>query len=347
MKKIIFFFYILFAVQVMWAQTASENYIYTKVYLSADGSKKSESIQYFDGLGRPKQVIQAKATPLGQDLVVPIVYDDLGRQTKNILPVPLPTANLGIQTVSEASVNAYYGVSNAYSEQKLEASPLARVLEVASPGTEWTISSGHTVKSEYLTNTSGDQVKKFITSATWSGGILTTAITGISSYTPNQLSKVRVTDEDGNKTVEFKNSEGKTILLRKESSTGNQDTYYVYNDYSQLAFVISPKGVESINSNGNAVSSQILGELCYQYIYDNRYRLVEKKLPGKGWEYFVYDQQNRLVASQDANMKNHPDTPNQWLFTRYDKFGRVVYRTFYWRNQSAGADQCRCKRHKQ
>ena len=49
--------------------------------------------------------------------------------------------------------------------------------------------------------------------------------------------------------------------------------------------------------------------------------MVEKKLPGKGWEYMVYDKQDRLVATQDANMKVN----NQWLFTKYDKFGRVAY----------------------
>ncbi|MDR6405878.1 MULTISPECIES: DUF6443 domain-containing protein [Chryseobacterium] len=305
--------------------TTTENYIYTKVYLSQDGNKKSEIVQYFDGLGRAKQVIQVKITPTGQDLAVPIVYDDLGRQTKTILPVPMPTTNLGIQSVSEASANAYYGVVNAYSEQKLEASPLARVLEAANPGAEWMMNSGHTVKSQYLSNTSTDQVKNFNTSSTWSNGILTTSITSISSYGANQLSKGIITDEDGNKTQEFKNSEGKTILLRKESSTGKQDTYYIYNDYSQLAFVVSPKGVESIDANGNTVTQQILNDLCYQYIYDNRYRTVEKKLPGKGWEYFVYDQQNRVVASQDAGMKSNSETPNQWIFKRYDKFGRTLY----------------------
>ncbi|SMP36363.1 hypothetical protein SAMN06264346_1282, partial [Chryseobacterium profundimaris] len=129
--------------------TPSENYTYTKVYLSEDGSRKSESVQYFDDLGRPKQSIQVKATPLGQDVVVPIIYDSLGRQTRSMLSVPMPTANLGIQSVSENTVNAYYGVSNAYSQQRLEASPLARPLEIAHPGTEWAMGSGHTQKMTY------------------------------------------------------------------------------------------------------------------------------------------------------------------------------------------------------
>ena len=80
--------------------------------------------------------------------------------------------------------------------------------------------------------------------------ILTTSIIGISFYSPNQLSKNKVTDEDGNLTIDFKNSEGKTVLLRKESASGKLDTYYIYNNYSQLAFVISPKAYFVTPSGG-------------------------------------------------------------------------------------------------
>uniref|UniRef100_UPI0028A6AB53 RHS repeat domain-containing protein n=1 Tax=Chryseobacterium taichungense TaxID=295069 RepID=UPI0028A6AB53 len=62
-----------------------------------------------------------------------------------------------------------------------------------------------------------------------------------------------------------------------------------------------------------------------QYKYDGRNRLVEKKLPGKGWEYMVYDKQDRLVMTQDANM----GSTKQWLFTKYDQYGRVAYTGIY------------------
>ncbi len=326
MKKSILFI-LLFVAQIIWAQTptATENYIYTKTYLSADGSKKTETIQYFDGLGRAKEVVQVKATPLGKDLVVPVTYDQLGRQTKTLLPVPVATANSGIHGTDESTVNSYYGVANAFSEQKLENSPLARVLEAAGPGTEWAMSTGHTTKMQYLTNTTADQVKKYTTSVSWSNATLTTGISSVSFYDANQLSKSKITDENGNVTIDFKNSEGKTVLLRKGEGADKLDTYYLYNNYGQLAFVISPKADQQITSGNNTVTTQILDDLCYQYVYDNKFRLVEKKLPGKGWEYMVYDLQNRLVASQDANMRNNPENPNKWLFTRYDKLGRAVY----------------------
>lgn len=222
--------------------TPSENYTYTKIYLSEDGSRKSESVQYFDDLGRPKQSIQVKSTPSGQDLVVPVVYDQLGRQTRSILPVPMPTANLGIQNVSETSANTYYGVSNAYSQQKLEASPLARPLESAHPGAEWAMGSGHTQKIDYALNKSADQVKKYTITHSWQNATAVSSLPSVSLYGEKVLIKNTVTDEDGNRTIEFKNGLGQTVLLRKAiSATQNADTYYIYNDYGHLVFVISRK----------------------------------------------------------------------------------------------------------
>jgi hypothetical protein len=52
--------------------------------------------------------------------------------------------------------------------------------------------------------------------------------------------------------------------------------------------------------------------------------LVEKKVPGKGWEYMVYDKADRLILSQDANLR----AANKWLITKYDQLGRIAYTGF-------------------
>ncbi|MBF0598450.1 RHS repeat domain-containing protein, partial [Faecalibacter rhinopitheci] len=82
-----------------------------------------------------------------------------------------------------------------------------------------------------------------------------------------------------------------------------------------------------------------LPELGYQYQYDEKNRLVEKQLPGKGREFMVYDKEDRLVLYQDINMRNgsvnttsENTTLNKgWTFTKYDKFGRILY-TGYFKN---------------
>ncbi|MGE8536937.1 MAG: RHS repeat-associated core domain-containing protein, partial [Chryseobacterium sp.] len=70
----------------------------------------------------------------------------------------------------------------------------------------------------------------------------------------------------------------------------------------------------------------------YQYRYDGKNRLVLKKLPGKGWEYMVYDKADRVIMSQDALMGGN----KQWLFTKYDSFGRVAYTGIYTSTQDYG-----------
>ncbi|WP_336732952.1 DUF6443 domain-containing protein, partial [Chryseobacterium sp. VD8] len=323
-----------------FAQSQNENYIQSQSCLNDDCSRKSETITYFDGLGRPKQIISVKATPGGKDLVTPVTYDGFGRQVKTILPVPAATQNSSIHTgiTDETAANSYYGVSNAYSEKEMENSPLDRVLQQASPGEPWKMSSGHTRKLKYETNL-GTEVKKFITSTTTSTvSNVSTTVSTLSVSTDNSgyypastLYKNTVTDEDGNPVTEFKNGQGQTILVRRNDGAQNVDTYYVYNEYNQLAFVLSPKAVKQISDNSNLITDAILNELCYQYRYDGRDRLVEKRLPGKEWELMVYDKQDRLVLTQDAILRtaNNSFGSKGWLFTKYDEFGRVALTGFY------------------
>ncbi|WP_131329497.1 RHS repeat domain-containing protein [Chryseobacterium piperi] len=75
-----------------------------------------------------------------------------------------------------------------------------------------------------------------------------------------------------------------------------------------------------------------MGNLCYLYRYDGRGRLVLKKLPGKAWEYMIYDKRDRLIMTQDAMM----GASKQWLFTKYDAFGRVAYTGIYTSSQAYG-----------
>ncbi|MDV3677452.1 sugar-binding protein, partial [Elizabethkingia anophelis] len=199
----------------------------------------------------------------------------------------------------------------AYGEKTLENSPLDRVLAQAAPGSDW---DGKKVQYQYQANADGE-VYRYTTSTSWSNNA-TVSVLGLSgTYGANSLYKNVVTDEDGNSTIEFKNGQGQTLLVRKKNGSENLDTYYVYNEYNQLAFVIPPLAIHK------GVDATLLNELAYQYRYDGQNRLVEKKLPGKDWEYMVYDRQDRLVLTQDGKLRQQ----NKWLFTKYDKFGRVAY----------------------
>ncbi|MBW3524742.1 DUF6443 domain-containing protein [Chryseobacterium sp. NKUCC03_KSP] len=309
----------------MFAQTlpTTENYIYSRTYLEAvtiedPSAKQVQEVNYFDGLGKIKQKVSIKSTPLGGDLVIPLIYDDFGRNVKKYLPLPQSTLNGGIHQISEADVNSYYSTSNAYFEKDLESFSIARIKESAFPGEEWKKNSGHTLRYNYDVNDSTDNVKKYSTITNWDAinKVYNSSIFYNNNYGNGDLYKDLVTNEDNNTEYIFKDNLGHVILTRKNDGTNFLDTYYVYNEYNKLAYVIPP--LASISSS---YDQSFLDKLCYQYKYDDQNRLVEKKLPGKGWEYIVYDKADRLIATQDANLR----PASKWLVTKYDKFGRVAY----------------------
>ncbi len=291
----------------------TKNYIYEKNCLTEDCSKKIENVQYFDGLGRLKQNISLKSTPNGKDIVVPVEYDTYGRQVRDYLAIPQTTALDGaIYADPLSNVNSVYGNEKIYAEKVLEASPLNKVLQQKSVGNEW---ASHPVNSSYAANTA-DEVKKYVLTTSWTEGRTNSILNLSGTYDPNTLLKSTITDEDGNTTLSFKNKKGQVVLIRRNDGSQNIDTHYVYDKYGNLAYSIPPLAAKS-----GLTDQTTLDNLCYQYRYDAWSRLVEKKIPGKGWEYMVYDKQSRLVLSQDINMRSQ----GQWIFTKYDQFSRPVY----------------------
>ncbi len=52
--------------------------------LYADCIKKAVTVEYLDGLGRTKQIVNVKASPTGKDVVTHVEYDGFGRTGKRI-----------------------------------------------------------------------------------------------------------------------------------------------------------------------------------------------------------------------------------------------------------------------
>ncbi|UOU99885.1 DUF6443 domain-containing protein [Chryseobacterium daecheongense] len=333
MNRIIFAISLFLLVGQCYAQTTTENYILSRTYLepvtnTSTTARQLQNVKYFDGLGRPKQEINVKASPLGRDVVNHFEYDAYGRQVKEYLPIPQSvTQNGGIYSnpIANASQPDIYGAEKIYLEKKLESSPLDRIQQQINVGNDW---ANKPIKYDYDTNVESE-VRKYVTTTTWINNTTDSKlkVSGTNSpngyFMPQQLYKNSITDEDGNITIEFKNQEGQILLVRNVISQSEvADTYYIYNEFNQIAFIIPPKASESIKSLApESIIQDAVLEECYQYRYDKRMRLVEKKLPGKGWEYMVYDKADRLILSQDANLRSQ----NKWLLTKYDGFGRVAY----------------------
>src|SRR5690606_1186057 len=105
------------------------------------------------------------------------------------------------------------------------------------------------------------------------------------NYDANALYKTVTKDENHssglNHTVEeFTDKQGRVVLKRGYNDMPH-DTYYVYDDYGNLTFVLSPKLSKVIVNGGSLASGYqtMLANLGYQYKYDHRNRLVWKQLP--------------------------------------------------------------------
>ncbi|MFB3386609.1 DUF6443 domain-containing protein [Flavobacterium sp. LAR06] len=347
MKKYILIFALLFISISIKSQTFSDdNFIYTAVpkrgiqvpnLTSLSKDDVSQSITYFDGLGRPVQKVAAGQGGNGEDIITPMEYDSYGRQIKEYLPYPLANATIAYPRIaiasSLASLNSTYNTakynntSNYFSEKSLEPAPINRVLKQAAPGASWAMGGGHEIKMDYQTNTA-TEVKLYKATTTWTAGSGLYEIGFTDSgtnYAVNQLYKTVTYDENtiatptesSGSTVEFKNKEGQVVLKRTYDGGVKHDTYYVYDIYGNLTYVLPPKAEGTI-------TPEILNNLCYQYKYDYRNRLVEKKLPGKDWEFIVYDKLDRPVATGPALSPFKDDTAVGWLITKYDAFNRPI-----------------------
>ncbi len=349
MKRLIYYI-VLFLPALVLGQD-DQNFIKNTIYKTESTTPFSSTpaaedgtvnITYFDGLGRPIQQIAHKQSSTGKDIITHIEYDEFGRQVKDYLPYTTTTANPSFRTDAQSRTISYYETKYedgaAFSEKLLENSPLGRVLKQGAPGGDWQLSQGHTIDFEYSTNTT-NEVKLFkALTSTMSNGAYTATLENSSGnvyYSANELFKTVVTDENGAKTEEFKDKEGRVILKRtynvkNPQNTNRHDTYYVYDIYGNLTYVIPPKAVEL-----GTINSTVLNNLCYQYRYDSRNRLVEKKIPGRGnptssstsgWEYMVYDKLDRVIATGPV-LSPFSDNPTQtgWLITKYDAHSRVAY----------------------
>lgn len=293
---------------------------------------------YVDGLGKPVQQVASGVTGLTpggkiNDLITPMVYDEMGRQQFNYMPYISEKDDgiLRIDVLKEQSefLATRYPDNTFFSKVEYEKNLLGRTVKSSAAGNSW-IGSERGVKQFYDFNSTDDQV------VVWSIGFDPNFDNNIPSpelnYEPLQLTRTITVDENNKAVVEYKNRAGQVILKKVQVDnsiaadytgyTGWLCTYYVYDEMNQLRFVISPRAVTLLLQTTPIwkIGNDIANELCFRYEYDERHRMIAKKVPGADWEYIVYDNRDRQVFSQTALMRER----DQWLATLYDQYNRPV-----------------------
>jgi RHS repeat-associated protein len=291
------------------------------------------------------------------DVVSINVYDEFGREPLKYLPFVANNAggNTAIGNgmfkdnplAQQAAFCAaqYPGETHFYSKTNFEASPLNRVTDVYAPGSSWAGSETNTnsalrrnVQSKFFINTLTDAVRIWnVTNNSNVGSYGSYNATSI--YPARELYKTITIDEHKKQVIEFKDKEGKVILKKVQLTAADDNgaganeagwlcTYYVYDDIGNLRLVIQPEGVKKLfESNWQlqitnpSAYNTFLAEQCFRYEYDGWGRMIVKKVPGAGEVYMVYDSRDRLILTQDANMRTGTV---KWMYTKYDELNRPI-----------------------
>ncbi|WP_320969555.1 DUF6443 domain-containing protein [Bacteroides nordii] len=320
--SILFIAYIVYCICAM-SQSQDQNYIRTKTMTDeTDPTKFIESIQYFDGLGRPVQTVQVGITPEHNSLVTLQEYDVCGRNVATWLPAVISGkdgAFTGSPEVKSAAIASNINDSKPYSKTIYEASPLNRILEQYGPGSKWH-SWNYSIKTNYLTNEANGKLSCMCFTIT--GSNLNTSLVKPIPFAPGELYVTEVKNEEGYSSYEFKNKQGQVILTRQLNSGTAHDTYYVYDDFDNLSYVIPPMLADKLIKENKQITDNSLEvkQYAYLYKYDERNRCVRKRLPGCDWIYYVYDRGDRLIFTQNAEQRK----TGEWLYSIPDAFGRIV-----------------------
>lgn len=319
MNKIIFASIIgVFAVSNTQAQnvkTFNANWSSEKIYLQPDASSYTEDVTYYNELGSPTQHIGIQASPTGYNILQPIYYDEMLRDSvRSYLPV-VTESTTGQMFADHLLLSRYqqtYGTTEngyVYDETTYDNCITNRRIANTNVGS---IFREHqkTASYKYEVNNDDDILKiemisndEFAVNGTWQNGL---------------LRKVSFRNEDGGRTIRFTDMQQNVILERMTDGTEYLDTYYVYDPLNRLCWVIPPECSNGLMTGSYSLDSQNVARYCYRYDYDSRGRIVSKKIPGCDAVSYVYDRNDRPAMTQDGNMRKS----NGWTYVQYDPHGR-------------------------
>lgn len=346
------------------AQTPTANYIISRTYkqagitedpaganFTATANQAASQVSYFDGLGKPTQQVAAFGAGSKADIVTLTEYDALRRPIRTFLPTPMNSNGGLFRTASDvkAAAKTYYTdvtkvsapiAANApqetFSTQTFyESAPLNRITGSKAPGAASSATEFHGVNV-------ADEVKYYR-----ANGAGLVDIQSSNTYAAGELTYTRTVDEAGGRVTQYLDRLGRVALKRVLTSKTiqgviqdiNLDTYYAYDEKSQLRAVLQPGYQNEADLSRHA----------FLYRYDEYGRLVEKKLPGSNASkidyvgttdlpksttdgsgqkfYYTYDNLNRQTEMGLCKAGNC-DTPEPLLKTYYDNYGFTPFQTY-------------------
>lgn len=280
-----------------FSQGTAKRYVKEKVHTGT--IEGITSIKYFDGLGRPCILATNGAADSAKYTYALQVYDEIGHVSENWLPgvcdVTATHDLPDVEAIKSWSIATNGNDTRPYSLTKYDA--LNNVKSVCGAGSNW---SAKAVVTGYAANRARE-VKLYRAPLT------NNDLTQDGYYAESTLHAKTIKDEDGRTMTVFTDYNGHKILERRSD---NNDTYYVYNDYGELRFVLSPKYQQN----------QSIEALAYEYRYDSRGRCVYKRIPGCDPVIYTYDGKGHIATMQDGILRKD----GKVRFYMYDHLNRNV-----------------------
>lgn len=295
-------------------QSPAHNYLTVQQYRDTLRLSSVRDVRYEDGFGRTLREVGINATPDATgDLIRPFAYGCFGRTERTYLPyVRFGNAGGYDSLAFEPDNWSHYGAADqgyAFQLTLYDNSPLELVTGETGSGRAWQ-TAGKSRSCAYGTN-AAEEVRIWRVNANGSlqaGGY----------YPAGSLQRVSIGDEDGGITITYTDRSGRQVLSVRVDGVQRYETYRVYDGQGLLCCVLPPQFLAEIDAGGNIADA--VQQYAYVYVYDAWGRPVEKKLPGSEPVYNVYDNRDRLAASQDGNLR----LAGMWNYTLYDGQNRPV-----------------------
>jgi len=241
------------APSVQTLDSTNTSYVRTYTFLEENGStaiddpfKVGVATSFADGLGREVQRVIRKNSPGLEDLVAPVRYDAIGREVISYLPYVSSSSDGNVQSNAFTDQAAFYDQNDpdiphsqqAFSYRRFENSPMNKVLKQFAPGETW-VGSMNTndekaIKSEFAANAENEvriwnldpQGRPY----------------SVDYYEEGKLVVRTIEDEQGSKVKSYLDINRLEVLKKIQGDSGQWlTTYYVYDKYNNLRYVLPPQ----------------------------------------------------------------------------------------------------------
>lgn len=300
----------------------TDSYSYSDTSITHNTYFQSNSsycdVKYYNGIGLLDQLIQVASSPDGKSVVKPYYYDASLRESRSYVPY-LITDGSSTRRQNPLSEAGLYWLSSRenehspFSEIVFESAPISRIVKEYGIG-EVFHSLDKPTSVSYRSNQYGE-VRRLTVS---SDGYLSCN----NYYGTGTLFVTVSINPDGGKVMTYKTKSGLVILERTEQTASvYADTYYVYDNYLNLIFVVTPEGSSLLTYSCSYLkTSAFVQDYCFVYEYDDAGRQISSRVPGGGINKTWYDDVDRPLLFRNAIDESN----GSWILYNYDSCGRLI-----------------------